>query len=99
MLREGGQRERDKYHVLDLKCDTDELICEILTDIENRLVVAKGEVRGGEGGNAVGEGGIQSSGLADANYLYVCVCVCVYIYIYIWMDKQQGPFYSTGNYI
>ena len=34
----------------------DELICEILTDIDDRLVVTKGEVRGGEGGEGVGEG-------------------------------------------
>ena len=26
-----------------LNCDTDELICETKTDIDNRLVVAKGE--------------------------------------------------------
>ena len=45
-----------------LKYDISELLCNRnrLTDIENRLVVAKGK--------GVGKGKIGSLGLADANY-------------------------------
>ena len=48
ILSEVSQKEKDKYHITymwNLKYDTNEHIYETdrLTDIENRLVVAKGE--------------------------------------------------------
>ena len=55
ILSEVSQKEKDKYHITymwNLKYDTNEHIYETdrLTDIENRLVVAKGEgVLGREG--------------------------------------------------
>ena len=57
ILSEVSQTEKDKYHMISLTCgnlkkkkDTDELIykTERASDIENKLMVTKGE-RGGEG--------------------------------------------------
>ena len=65
ILSEVSQKEKDKYHMISLTCwiyNTNEHSYENknkLTDIENRLVVAKGE-RGGEERNG-------RLGLADVN--------------------------------
>ena len=66
ILSEVSQKEKNKYHMIslmwNLKCGTSESIYKNrnrLTDMENRLVVAKGE---GEGAGWAG-----SLGLVDAN--------------------------------
>ena len=63
------------------KYDKNELIYETETDIENRLVVAKGK---GGGRRMDWEFGISRCKLLLNIYR---------------MDNQQGPPYSTGNYI
>ena len=52
ILSEVNQDDKEKYHITymwNLKYDTNELICktERLTDIENKLMVTKGEAGGG----------------------------------------------------
>ena len=62
-----SHKEKDKYRITymwNLNCDPNEHIYETdpLTNIEEKLVVAKGR--------GTGEGRIRSLGLADANYYY-----------------------------
>ena len=62
ILSEVGQKEKDKYHMSGIKCTAQINLSteKKLMDLENRLLVAKGE---GEGVEWDG-----SLGLIDANY-------------------------------
>ena len=61
ILSEVTRREKDKYHMMSIVCETEHVaLMNLSIDIENRLVVAREE--------GAGEGWTGSLGLVDASY-------------------------------